>query len=870
MLKSCEKEMKKSKYSKVIFVGLLALSSIVPSMQNIQAEQTDSIQASKTISQDESTDKIEKETLPQTNSNDADDVVYPTKITLNATLLNLGVNESSKLDIVAVTGAQNWDKLSGVAWTSSNPDIATVDAVGNVSTLKAGEAEITATVIGSPSVQAVCKIIVSDQKPEEIYPTGFAISSSVSLDQGKTKKLSVGYKGVGITNKEVIWTSSNENVATVSEDGTITAVGAGTAEITVTSVGKNAGQSEPASATCTVSVTGMYDGLKYKIDNNQITITGYTGTKTDVQIPSEINGIAVKTIQANAFIAQDLTSVVIPSSVTSIGKNSFRSNKSLSQVVLPSTISNIAEGAFSNCTSLTSIQIPEGVTTISKDAFNNCKNLSMVTLPKSLKVIGSNAFADCDSLKTIKLPDNLTNITSTSFEKTVRIIATKGSATAALLDDRSISYEASVLDVYPTTIGLNEDEKELVQGDTFQLRLNSYSGNPTNKELSWSTDNPAVATVDENGLVTAMKEGTAVITATSVGKNEGQEKPASATCTIHVEGVEGNYVYTINDGNVTITDYKGSDTDLVIPSVIAGKPVMEIGGYSFWSNDDMTSVVIPEGVTKIGDYAFNGNDNLHTVSLPSTLKTIGARAFWGTDIEEITIPEGVTSIGREAFNSCDKLVKVTLAQSVTSLGPNAFNSCDSLKEIILPDNITYIGTNALKGIETIYVKAGSKTQGVLDKQNISYVVYTDSTIITNTVPVLSVSDVTIYVGDSFDPMKGIKAVDAEDGDITDQIVYSGKVDTSKIGEYEITYSVSDSQGASAKKTIKVTVKEKQDNTGTGQQSSESSEKTNSSSKQDVKKTTDTAASLGIKSFSLMAAVSTVLAGALTVLKKKKF
>ena len=123
--------------------------------------------------------------------------------------------------------------------------------------------------------------------------------------------------------------------------------------------------------------------------------------------------------------------------------------------------------------------------------------------------------------------------------------------------------------------------------------------------------------------MTAVNEGTAIITATSVGKNEGQDAPAFATCTIHVEGVEGDYVYTVNQGNVTITDYRGDDKDLVIPSTIAHKPVTEIGSYSFWSNDEMTSVVIPEGVVKIGDYAFNGNDNLSKITLPGTLKTIG-------------------------------------------------------------------------------------------------------------------------------------------------------------------------------------------------------------------------------------------------------
>lgn len=867
--------MKRSKCSKVIFAGLIALSSIAPGIPwNVQAQETDvnqeeiakipqELDQGKTI-QEETEEVASKNTVTL----DENEVVYPTKIALNATLLNLGVNETAALNVVAVTGAQNWDKTTGISWSSSDPSIVSVDANGNLITHQKGEAEITATVTGSPTIQAVCTIIVSDQKPEEIYPTGLSISSTLTLDEGETEKISVGYKGSDITNKEVVWTSSDENVVKV-ENGTLTAVGAGTAKITVTSVGKNEGQSEPASATCVVIVNGLYQGLKYKIENDQVMIIGYTGTKTDLQIPSTIQGKTVTSIQDNAFMSKKLTSVVIPSSVTSIGKNAFRANRSLRQVSISGNISVISQGAFAYCTSLSSITLPEGVKEIANDAFNNCTSLSTVDLPQSLYKIGSNAFADCDALTTLTLPDNITSLTSTSFERSIQLKVNKGSTTIEAIGTK-YNYQEIDPEVYPISIGLNEDEKELVQGDTFQLRLNSYSGDATNTDLIWTTDNDAVATVDENGLVTAVNEGTAIITATSVGKNEGQDAPAFATCTIHVEGVEGDYVYTVNQGNVTITDYRGDDKDLVIPSTIAQKPVTEIGSYSFWSNDEMTSVVIPEGVVKIGDYAFNGNDNLSKITLPGTLKTIGARAFYGTAMEEITIPDGVTSIGREAFNTCRNLVRVKLPQSLTSLGPNAFNSCNQLTEITLPNNITYVGTNALKGIDTIYVQAGSKTQQTLDKAKISYTAFTKPSLITNTVPVLHVQDVTMQVGDCFDPMNGVSATDAEDGNLTDKVVVSGSIEPGKAGKYQLTYSVTDSQGASASKTITVTVQDKQNNQESDQKEESSlAQKPASHKNTDKAKGTNTATSFGAKLASVAGVVSVLSAGILVVLKRRQ-
>jgi hypothetical protein len=78
----------------------------------------------------------------------------------------------------------------------------------------------------------------------------------------------------------------------------------------------------------------------------------------------------------------------------------------------------------------------------------------------------------------------------------------------------------------------------------------------------------------------------------------------------------------------------------------------------------------------------------------------------------------------------------------------------------------------------------------------------------NQAPVIHIEDKTLTVGDTFDPKKDVTATDAEDGDLTDKIEIDGKVDTSKPGEYEVTYTVTDSQGAKFTKTITVTVNPK--------------------------------------------------------------
>ena len=78
----------------------------------------------------------------------------------------------------------------------------------------------------------------------------------------------------------------------------------------------------------------------------------------------------------------------------------------------------------------------------------------------------------------------------------------------------------------------------------------------------------------------------------------------------------------------------------------------------------------------------------------------------------------------------------------------------------------------------------------------------------NTPPVITAKDVTLTVGDSFDPLKDVTASDKEDGTITltKEHIIANDVDTSKAGTYHVTYRVTDKNGASAEKTITVTVK----------------------------------------------------------------
>lgn len=184
------------------------------------------------------------------------------------------------------------------------------------------------------------------------------------------------------------------------------------------------------------------------------------------------------------------------------------------------------------------------------------------------------------------------------------------------------------------------------------------------------------------------------------------------------------------NGYLTITGYKGSNADVVIPSSIGGKTVRYIGDSAFSGNTSLKSVIIPEGITYIGTYAFKDCTSLENISVPNSVKSVGRTILGNTKwlseqsntfviigdgvlikinskdsnisvpdgvkyisnvfyyigtVESITLPSSVWGLGEFSFAVCIKLQSVTVPASVTSISENAFYECSALKSIITPD-----------------------------------------------------------------------------------------------------------------------------------------------------------------------------------------
>ena len=268
-----------------------------------------------------------------------------------------------------------------------------------------------------------------------------------------------------------------------------------------------------------------------------------------------------------------LTTVTIPDSVTSIGEQVFYDCDALTTVKLGSGLTEIPESTFEHCDVLESLRIPRRVMTIGDNAFKDCVKLTSITIPRSVTKISSNAFsypkiltiygvagtyaetfakensiqfvdqqvkATAASLDQTELtinkgataqlnlsvtPENFTDtVTWKSTDEKVATISDSGEVKAVgagtatikvVVGDISATCQVTVLQPV-TGIRLNKSSLTMDALSTFQMTASVYPDSANDKRITWSSSDPAIASVDENGLVTALKKGTATITAAAM------------------------------------------------------------------------------------------------------------------------------------------------------------------------------------------------------------------------------------------------------------------------------------------------------------------------------------------------------------------
>lgn len=134
---------------------------------------------------------------------------------------------------------------------------------------------------------------------------------------------------------------------------------------------------------------------------------------TSVVLPDSMTAIG----EHMFYNCSELRSVTIPDSVTIIGGYAFYKCSKLTSVTIPDSVTSIGSCAFEYCTSISTVTIGNGVTNIGIYTFSGCSRLTSVTIGNSVRNIESYAFQDCSGLRSVIIPDSVTSIESYAFDR---------------------------------------------------------------------------------------------------------------------------------------------------------------------------------------------------------------------------------------------------------------------------------------------------------------------------------------------------------------------------------------------------------------------------------------------------------------------
>ena len=292
-----------------------------------------------------------------------------------------------------------------------------------------------------------------------------------------------------------------------------------------------------------------------------------------------------------------LKSIKLPAGLTSMGYDCFYGCSSLKNIELQAGLTSLEGGCFYGCSSLKSIKLPDGITSLGYDCFGGCSSLTTIELPAGLTSLGDDCFVNCSSLTSmlcfaVEPPICYTNV----VDKTTRLYVPKESI-EKYEQKAAWNCAKGIYPLYPTDSISLPKEVSVILAKPTKIEYTILPENVGTKELKWSSEDPEVATVDENGVVTGMKLGETVITATAT-----DDSIVSATCKVTV--MPSTAINGITDGNIKLTvenrclKVEGlADNDIIKISDYAGSTVYRGTEHKIYLNASGVYIVEVKGTT---------------------------------------------------------------------------------------------------------------------------------------------------------------------------------------------------------------------------------------------------------------------------------
>ncbi len=419
----------------------------------------------------------------------------------------------------------------------------------------------------------------------------------------------------------------------------------------------------------------------------------------------------VTALPNNAFNnANKLESVVLPTTLKTIGNYSFYECTSLKSVTIPEETESIGEGAFQNCSAMTKVVMNDSLKTIKNDAFHGCSVLASIEVPDTVTSMGSYAFANCKKLTTFNYPKKLTYSGSNVFKNVpVKTITLKSSVTEL---PENAFYGANLLEKVVLPSGLKKIGSEAFRDCTSLTSVNVPD---------------AVESIGSYAFCNCVK-----LTSINYPKN----LKSSGSNVFKNTGIK---TITVKEGETDVWGDAFNNANN-LEKVVLPSTLKSIGTYAFNDCYSLKSINIPDSVEKIGGYAFDDCTSLTSINYPSSLTSIGGYAFSDVPLSCVTVKEGVTVLPSDTFHGANKIQKVSLPSTLKKIGSYAFQGCSSLEILKVGANIENIDNYSFSGCEklTIYGKAGTYTSTYAESKGIPYV--TEFSNLSIIAPVDKVSD----------------------------------------------------------------------------------------------------------------------------------
>lgn len=405
--------------------------------------------------------------------------------------------------------------------------------------------------------------------------------------------------------------------------------------------------------------------------DGEISFNNYYGDEKDIIVPPQIDGITVTGVSTYGFYGSDIESVVLPDTVTEIGKWAFR-----------------------QCPNLKEIAIPDNVTAIRAEAFKGCSSLTKVSFGVNLDTIESLAFKDCPNIKQIIWNSkNASNIHSDVF----RTFGVTEAGVEVCFGDTAENIPAGVfggydpksLAPYITKITLGNNVKtigyrafascslveELILPDSLESIDDSFGSMASLKELVIPKGTAINGSNVFSGLLSLEK-----ICIDSPMKGSSLNKYMFGTAT----GQNSPNGFTIYFGDLVekIPDYMVYKNPY-IKSVHISDSVKAIGISAFEECVSLKEILGGKNISSVGDSAFASCKMLTDISAFKSLENVGIKSFYLCEsVEEIPFAEKLVTIGESAFEGCVKIPKIVLGPNLTSIGYRAFANCKGVKSVL--------------------------------------------------------------------------------------------------------------------------------------------------------------------------------------------